>query len=49
MKGKKYLIFDDYELNKVLEKIKEIIGIEKFDDNKILIDMDSVLPNDITF
>ena len=27
-------------LNKVLDKIKEIIGIEQFDDTKILIDTD---------
>ena len=27
-------------LNKVLDKIKEIIGIEPFDDTKILIDTD---------
>ena len=32
-------------LDKVLDKIKEIIGIEKFDDTKILIDK---LPNKIT-
>ena len=32
-------------LDKVLDKIKEIIGIEKFDDTKILIDK---LPNEIT-
>ena len=28
---------DDYMLDKVLDKIKEIIGIEKFDGTKILI------------
>ena len=27
---KKYLLVDDYMLNKVLDKIKEIISIEKF-------------------
>ena len=30
----KYLIADDYMLDKVLDKIKEIIGIGKFDDIK---------------
>ena len=39
---------DDYLLDKVLDKIKEIIGIEKFDDTKILIDKDDELPDDIT-
>ena len=39
---------DDYMLDKVLDKIKEIIGIEKFDDTKILIGMDDKLPDDIT-
>ena len=29
--GKKYLMVDDYILNKVLDKIKKIIGIEHFD------------------
>ena len=38
--GKKYLIVDDYIPGKVLGKIKEIIGIEKFDDTKFLIDTD---------
>ena len=28
---------DDYMLDKVLDKIKKIIGIEKFDNAKILI------------
>ena len=39
---------DDYMLEKVLDKIKEIIGIEKFDDAKILIDTEDKLPDDIT-
>ena len=30
----------DYMLDKVSDKIKEIIAIEKFDDTKILIDAD---------
>ena len=39
---------DDYMLNEVLEKIKEIIGIDKFNDSKILINTYDELPNDIT-
>ena len=39
---------DDYMLYKKLEKIKKTIGIEKFDDAKILIDTDDKLPNNIT-
>ena len=33
--GKRYLVVDDYIVDKVLEKTKEIIYIEKFDDTKI--------------
>ena len=46
---KKYLV-DDYMLDKVLKKhrVKEIIGVEKFDNTKILIDTDDELPDDIT-
>ena len=47
-KGKKYLTVDDYLINKVLDKIKGIIGIKKFDDIKILIDTDDKLPDYIT-
>ena len=36
MKEKKYLMVDDYMINKVLDKIKAIIGMYKFDDTKIL-------------
>ena len=39
---------DDCMLDKVLDKIKEVIGIEKFDNTKILIDTDNKLPDDIT-
>ena len=39
---------DDYMLNEVLEKIKEITGIDKFNDSKILINTYDELPNDIT-
>ena len=45
---KKYLNVKDYMLDKSLEKIKETIGIVKFDDTKILIDMDHRLPEYIT-
>ena len=48
MKEKKYLMDDDYMLYKVLDKIKNIIGIEKFDDTKILVDTDYKLPDDIS-
>ena len=34
---------DDYIRGKVLDKIKEIIGIEKIDDTKILTDTDDKL------
>ena len=47
-KGKKYLIVDYYMLHKVLDKIKEIIGIKQFDNIKIFIDTDGKLPDDIT-
>ena len=40
---------DDYVLNKVLDKIKEVIGIEQFDNIKILIDTNDKLTDDITF
>ena len=48
MKEKKYLMVDDYMLYKLLDNIKEMIGIGKFDDTKILIDMDDKLSDDIT-
>ena len=47
MKEKKYLTVDDHILDKVLDKIKKIIGIEKFDDNKILIEINDTLPDDV--
>ena len=46
--GKKSLMIDGYILFKVLDKIKEIINIIKFDDTKILIDTDDKLPDHIT-
>ena len=39
---------DDYMLDKALDKIKGIIGIEKIDGTKILIETDDKLPNDIS-
>ena len=48
MKEKKYMMIDDYVLDKVFGKIKEIIVIELFDDTKILIDTDDKLPGKIT-
>ena len=39
---------DDYMLDKLLGKIKEIIDIEKYDHTKILIDMDDELPDGVT-
>ena len=47
--GKKYLMVDDYVLDKILDKIKEIIDIEEFDNAKILIDADDILSDDITY
>ena len=46
--GKKYLILNDYMLDKVLDKIKEKVGIIKFDDATILIDTDYQLPDYVT-
>ena len=40
---------DDYMLERVLDKITEIIGIEYFDNIKILIDTNDQLPQDITW
>ena len=39
---------DDYIRDKVLDKIKKIIGFEKFEDIKILIEADDKLLDDIT-
>ena len=38
----------DYMLDKVLETIKEMIGFEKFNDTKILINKGEKLPDYIT-
>ena len=37
----------DYALDKALDWIKEIIDIEEFDNSKILIGIDDILPNDM--
>ena len=37
-----------YVLDEVLHRIKEIISIEKFDNTKILADIDDKLPDNIT-
>ena len=47
MNKKKILMVDDYMLDKVLDKIKEILGTEKFDDTKTLMEIDDKLPDDI--
>ena len=46
--GEKYFIVDDSKLGEVLSKIEEIIGIEKTDDSKILVKIDSKVSDDIT-
>ena len=43
MKEKKYLMVNDYMLDKVLDKIKKIINIINFNNTKILIDTDDKL------
>lgn len=47
-KGKKDFMIYDYVLYKVLNKTKEIIGVKKFDDLKIIIDTDDKFPDNIT-
>ena len=42
---KKNLLVNDYMVDKLLDKIKKTIGIIKFNDTKILIDVDDELPN----
>ena len=46
--GKKYLMIDDYVLDKVLYRIKVIINIVKFDCNKILTDTGNISVDNIT-
>ena len=45
----KNLLVNDYMVDKLLDKIKKTIGIIKFNDTKILIDVDDELPNYINF
>ena len=45
----KYFVVYDYMLDKLLDKIKEIIGTKKFEETKILIETDDKLPHYITF
>ena len=42
------MVDKDYVVDKVLDKIKEWKGIEKFDDTKILISTVDKLPNELT-
>ena len=49
MKIMKTKIFDGYMLDKVLNRIKEIMRIEKLDKTKTLIDADDKLSQVITF
>ena len=44
MKEKRYLMVDDYRLDKVLYIIKEMIVIKKFGNTKMLVDTDDILP-----
>ena len=45
MQKLKYLMINDYVLEKELDKIKETIVILKFDDAKIVIDTEDKLPD----
>ena len=49
MKEKKYLLVDNYMVDKVLDKVKEIINTGKFDDTKILINTDDKLSDGIIY
>ena len=48
LEEKNYLMIDYHMVDKVLGKIKEIIGIEKIDDAKILINTEDNVSNQIT-
>ena len=39
---------DHYTLDKLLDKIRKIIGTEKFDNTETLIETDDKFPDDIT-
>ena len=45
---KNYLMTDHYQLQKVLDEIKMIVGIEKIDDSEILYNTDNELANEVT-
>ena len=40
---------DDYVVGNVLDKIEEIIGIEKIEDTQLLINTENKLPNETNF
>ena len=42
------MVDDCYMLDKLLDKVKEIVSTEKFDNTKILTDTDNELLDDIT-
>ena len=44
---KKYFMVDNYMVDTSLDKINEIIGIEIFDDNRIWINIDDKLSDNI--
>ena len=46
--GNRYLMVDDYKLDKVLDKSKETIGTEICDNTKTLIEKDDKLLDDVT-
>ena len=46
---KRYLMVDAYILNRVLDRIKERVSIEEFDNTKILMKTDDKLPRNINF
>ena len=47
-KEKKLMVDDCYMLDKLLDKVKQIVSTEKFDNTKILTDTDNKLLDDIT-
>ena len=48
LEGRKYLVVDHCMVDKVLDRIKEIIDIEKLDNTKNLINTEDKLSDDIT-
>ena len=47
--GKTYLVVDDYMLDEILDKFKQIIAIKKIDDTIIFIDTNDKFQDDISF